>query len=659
MKHKLAALLIPVLLLTGLLPGAPLGAAPTTAPPAAPAAQAVPFLSAAFQRVWTRTDKLVADQAVGRSWLWGPEARTATHEYYRNAPGGTRLVQYFDKSRMEINNPSGNPNDPFFVTNGLLVIELVSGRMQVGDGDYEQRAPAEVNVSGDFNDPDAPTYRSFLNVSNTSLGDHKAPNRTGQRATQTINRAGTVGEDPAKAGVPNVEFVQYEAGVGHNIPAAFWNFLNQTGPIIDTNGQRRDDRLINPWYYASGLPISEPYWAKVRVAGRQIDVLIQAFERRVLTYAPSNPPAFQVEMGNVGLHYRDWRYIGAGLTAAPLSGPHIGYGFCVDLYYTDKDRVLRLAKDAGFEYVRQQAPWADIQDGATRQYLWGELDAVVDAAQRNNVKLILSLVKAPAWAARNGRLGMPRDKFDFASYASNIARRYKGKVVAYEIWNEQNLQAETGTPVDVAQYYDLLQVGYSAIKWVDPQAVVVFGGLTPTGVNDPNLGIDDRIYLERFYAFAGGAGKKYFDVLGAHPGSNLNPPDTLWPSQPGPGCAMGNQWCDHPSFYFRRIEGLRQVMEAAGDGNKQVWLTEFGWSTRNDAPGYGYGQYVTEQNQADYLVRAFQKSKTDYPWMGVMNVWNLNFSTKNPPTDEKSPWSVITSNFSPRPSYNALRNMPK
>jgi hypothetical protein len=254
---------------------------------------------------------------------------------------------------------------------------------------------------------------------------------------------------------------------------------------------------------------------------------------------------------------------------------------------------------------------------------------------------------------------MPRDKFDFASYASNIARRYKGKVVAYEIWNEQNLQAETGDPVDVAQYYDLLQVGYSAIKWVDPQAVVVFGGLTPTGVNNPGLGIDDVIYLQQFYAFAGGAGKKYFDVLGAHPGSNLNPPDTLWPSQPGPGCAMGNQWCDHPSFYFRRVEALRQVMEQNGDGNKQMWLTEFGWSTRNDAPGYGYGQYVTEQNQADYLVRAFQKSKTDYPWMGVMNVWNLNFSTKNPPTDEKSPWSVIYNNFSPRPSYTALRNMSK
>ena len=37
-------------------------------------------------------------------------------------------------------------------------------------------------------------------------------------------------------------------------------------------------------------------------------MLIQAFERRVLTYTPGNPAAFQVEMGNIGQHYYDWRY---------------------------------------------------------------------------------------------------------------------------------------------------------------------------------------------------------------------------------------------------------------------------------------------------------------------------------------------------------------
>jgi hypothetical protein len=42
------------------------------------------------------------------------------------------MVQYFDKSRMEINNPNGDKNSPFYVTNGLLTVELMSGKIQVG-----------------------------------------------------------------------------------------------------------------------------------------------------------------------------------------------------------------------------------------------------------------------------------------------------------------------------------------------------------------------------------------------------------------------------------------------------------------------------------------------------------------------------------------------
>ena len=35
---------------------------------------------------------------------------------------------------------------------------------------------------------------------------------------------------------------------------------------------------------------------------------MQIFERRVLTYTAANTPSFQVEMGNVGQHYYQWRY---------------------------------------------------------------------------------------------------------------------------------------------------------------------------------------------------------------------------------------------------------------------------------------------------------------------------------------------------------------
>jgi hypothetical protein len=270
------------------------------------AAQAGQFADPAFQAVWARTDALVANGAVARSWYWGPGPGEATLEQYAEAPGGKRLVQYFDKSRMEINNPNGDQNSPFYVTNGLLTVELISGQMQVGDHTLVGRAPAEIALASDPDDPTAPTYASFRGVSSYPGHTYADPpyDRDLAYAVRAINRAGQVGRDDRWIS-PATRLVLYTNG--HNIPSVFWDFLNASGPVL-LNGQTRTAPLNSPWFYATGLPISDPYWARVKVAGAYQDVLIQAYERRVLTYNPANAPAWQVQMGNIGQHYYQWRY---------------------------------------------------------------------------------------------------------------------------------------------------------------------------------------------------------------------------------------------------------------------------------------------------------------------------------------------------------------
>ena len=270
------------------------------------------FADPAFQRTWERTDKPVADGKANRSWYWGPTPGFATTEPYKNAPGGTRLVQYFDKTRMEINNPAGDKTSAFYVTNGLLATELMSGRMQVGDNDYEQRCAADIPLASDNDDANAPTYATFGKLTSAAKAD-----RTGQKATATTDKAGTVGTDASKATVAGVDLVYYDQITQRNVPKVFWDFLNAQGPVY-VNGQYTNAQINQPWFFASGLPTTEAYWAKVKIAGQPLDVLIQAFERRILTYIPAyNGTPFAVQMGNVGQHYYDWRYKNAGCAAPP------------------------------------------------------------------------------------------------------------------------------------------------------------------------------------------------------------------------------------------------------------------------------------------------------------------------------------------------------
>ncbi len=271
-------------------------------------------LHPAMQATWERSDLLVASGEVARSWLWGPQPQDIREETYN---GGQRLVAYFDKSRMEITDPDADQSSKWFVTNGLLVKELVSGARQEGDAAFTCFGPSQVPVAGMGNlGSDSPRYSSFSTVASLAPGS-ATPNRTQQLVTATIDRDGRTGEDSqyAQYGVRNGS---YEPTFGHNIPTEFWDFLQQTGPVYE-NGRRVNGPVID-WLYSTGYPITEPFWAKVdfEYAGdpadvypRRIikkDVLIQLFERRVLTYTPSNPAAWQVEMGNVGEHYYIWRY---------------------------------------------------------------------------------------------------------------------------------------------------------------------------------------------------------------------------------------------------------------------------------------------------------------------------------------------------------------
>ena len=105
---------------------------------------------------------------------------------------------------------------------------------------------------------------------------------------------------------PETRIAHFVAATGHNIPRIFWEYLTASGVVYD-NGMYRAGRIMD-WVTVVGYPISEAYWVRVRVGGVERDVLVQLFERRVLTYTPDEQPMWRVQMGNVGQHYYIWRY---------------------------------------------------------------------------------------------------------------------------------------------------------------------------------------------------------------------------------------------------------------------------------------------------------------------------------------------------------------
>lgn len=259
------------------------------------------FADTAFQQVWVRPDQPVSNAAAQRGWIWGPGPQASAHEEYVEAAGGLRLVQYFDKGRLEINNQATTRTDPYFVSSGLLAKEMLEGKIQTGNNSFRNVGASTVPVAGDTDDTNGPTYASFAHVTGM------AAVQVGQPIIGAIDNQGHTSDNQPLAGY-GVTAAFYVPETKHSIASPFWDFLNSSGLLYDNNGNRITDKLFSPTFYVTGLPLAEAYWANVKVAGQTKAVLIQVFERRVLTYTPANQPSQQTEMGNVGRAYFQWRY---------------------------------------------------------------------------------------------------------------------------------------------------------------------------------------------------------------------------------------------------------------------------------------------------------------------------------------------------------------
>ena len=233
------------------------------------------------------------------------------------------------------------------------------------------------------------------------------------------------------------------------------------------------------------------------------------------------------------------------------------------------------ALELGAGWIKQQIVWKNIEAPTKGNYRPEELEALdnlVNHANNQGVKVLLSVVGAPDWARPSKvNSGPPADYADLASFMGFLANRYRGRVHSYEVWNEPNLAVEwTDYPISGTAYVQMLSLSYAAIKANDPAAIVVSAGLAPA--SNTAVSADDRSYMRQMFD----AGLvNYVDVIGIHPyGAGNSPSASFYSGNPGNAPSHN----DHPSFFLRdNISDYRAIQAEYGASNLPLWATEFGW----------------------------------------------------------------------------------
>jgi hypothetical protein len=299
-----------------------------------------------------------------------------------------------------------------------------------------------------------------------------------------------------------------------------------------------------------------------------------------------------------------------------------------------------LVRDMGFGWAKSYVNWETVEP-QPGEYRWVDPDNVVSALEGHNIHILMRVHGTPAWARPEGTFlsHPPDDVAGFAQFMRTLATRYRGRVAAYEIWNEPNLDYEWGyREPDPAGYVELLKAAYQAVKEVDPDAMVVSGGLATTG-DGSDTAVGDLAYLQGMYD-AGARGA--FDALGSHPYAFGHEPD----------------YQDAWGLSLARVVQQRDVMLANGDAETPVWITEAGWVLHTSWNLVEHEAIaVSEAEQAGYMVRAYRKVRDEWPWVGALFWFNLDFgSVAWYPAAEPMRWyAILNPDRTPRPAYTELK----
>jgi hypothetical protein len=277
-----------------------------------------------------------------------------------------------------------------------------------------------------------------------------------------------------------------------------------------------------------------------------------------------------------------------------------------------------MLEKAGIKWIRLFTEWQVIEP-KQEQWQWEVPDGMVANARANHLHLTGSWCYFAPWASADGgtRKGPIKDIQYWRDYVSATVTRYRKDIKYWEVWNEFNGSFYEGRqgPEKVKDYAQLVVAAYDTAKKIDPTIKI--------GMSVANF---DVAFLDATIK-AGAAG--HFDYVCVHPYENLA---TL---------AEGGE-----AGYLSLAGNLRDMLKANNQpAGTPLWITEFGDAAPIQA------EPKRDAQQADTLAKAYLLSIAQ----GFQRVfW---FEIRGPSYGGGADFGIIRPNWTPRPSYYALKTM--
>ncbi len=273
---------------------------------------------------------------------------------------------------------------------------------------------------------------------------------------------------------------------------------------------------------------------------------------------------------------------------------------------------IDLVKPAGFTYVRTGETWANVEK-KKGIYNWASYDAMINSiTSKGLVPFIVLGFNNTLYGASHRFTGISgtTQRNAFAMFAAEAVKRYRGRGIIWEIWNEPNLGYFWRPITNAEDYAALVKTTASAIKRVAPAEIVVAG----------SMATDNKV---PFFTRCAKAGMlNYIDAVTMHPYRKTAPEINL-------------------GLAYKQI---RDIIKQYNPSNPNIPIISSEWGYSTVWTG------MNEAKQANYLMRSFLLNK----YYGIpISIWYDYRDNGTNPTNPEHHFGLLRYDFSPKPAYQS------
>ncbi len=258
--------------------------------------------------------------------------------------------------------------------------------------------------------------------------------------------------------------------------------------------------------------------------------------------------------------------------------------------------------------------WWHVVNPEPGKFDWSRPDMIFDQLEQWGIQYYPILCYGAAWFDEGRTAPLNEEEMrQFAEYAYQTVKRYRGRAPHWSLWNEPNIENFWKPSPDGAAYAKLMQIVYPKFKAADPQAKLCAPAIAP-------LGAWDRQFVERMYQ---AGAKDYFDIFDYHY-YHQHAPDQIVPAE---------------------LDEIKAVMLRYGDQDKPIIVTEAGVSSLA----------VTDSKlHAAYVVRTQLLALAH----GVKRFYYFDLQNWQ---DDRTEWDtqlgLVKADGTPKPAFHAYKTL--